>query len=564
MSPVLNSIGKIASSIWARPNLVLKRANVLELNVYGELVEYKPKLNLLQRYLAKPPTCFSDLIFALKEAEEDEHIKACLVKIGYHNLGWGRTQELREAIISFRARGKKAFAFLEEAGSLEYFLACACDEIIVPPTQSLDLVGLLSEVIFFKGTLDKLEIKPEFFQAGKYKSAVEPYIRNSMSKEHREALEELLTSIYDELVKAIAQSRGIEKEKIKKIIDNAPYLAEEALSKKLIDKVLYLDQLEEHLEEIIGEPVRKISADYYYRLRTLARAGIENLRRTPRLALVYGTGIIHLDEESGFSQWDETLSAENMVKSLKTIRENKHIQAVIFRIDSPGGSGFASDLIWRELSLLAESKPLIVSMADVAASGGYYLAMPANHILAQPTTLTGSIGVIAGKINLRGLYHKLGMKKEQVKRGENADLYSDYSFLEGKKKTKIKKEVEFFYKDFVEKVAQARKLKKRELERSAQGRVWTGKQALSLKLIDEFGGLRRAIELAKEKIGLRAEERVLIEIYPRPPKKLFPSFPLRIPFLPIFSGDELRWLGQLAKLSRERILFLMPFLIKVR
>ena len=562
MSPVAKNFLQLLSFLWARPALSLKRANLLEMEVIGELVEYKPRLGMIERYLTRAPVRFSDLLFALKEAEKDPRIKALLLRVGDNTLGWARAQELREAVISFRASGKKAFAYLEEAGTLEYFLATSCDWIILPSSQTLDLLGLLSEVIYFKGTLDKLEIKPEFFQAGKYKSAIEPYTRKSMSKEHREALESVLDSLYQELVGAISSARNLKPEQVKKLIDQAPHLAEEAKEKGLVDQVLYFDQLEEMLEEILSEPVRKIGAEQYYRLRLLSRAGLESFRKRPEIALVYGTGVIQSGSESGWEQWDQTLTCEQMLKTLRSIREDQKIKAVILRIDSPGGSGLASDLLWREVHLIRQNKPLIVSMGDIAASGGYYLAMEGEPILAQPTTLTGSIGVIAGKVNLRGLYHKVGMKKEQLKRGANADLFSDYSSLEGGKRGKLRRELEYFYQSFVEKASQARKMKKSHLEKSAQGRVWTGRQAKELGLIDEFGGLWRAIELAKAKIGLSPEERVKINIYPRVRKKFLPALRIKIPFLNLEPYEQ--WLRLWEKLSKERVLYLMPFIFRIR
>ncbi len=563
MSPLAKNLLQLFTSLWARPALTLKRANLLEMEVSGELVEYKPRMGMVERYLTRPPVRFSDLLFALKEAEQDSRIKALLLKIGEHTLGWARAQELREAIISFRANGKKAFAYLEEASTLDYFLSSACDQIILPPSQTLDLLGLLDEVLYFKGTLDKLEIKPEFFQAGKYKSAVEPYTRESMSREHREALESILESLYQELVGAISSARHLNPEQVKKLTDQAPFLAEEAREKGLVDQVLYLDQLEEMLEELLAEPIRKISAERYYQLRLLSRIGLEGFRKRAEIALVYGTGVIQSGGDGlGLEQWDQTLTCEQMLKTLRAIREDQKIKAVIFRIDSPGGSGLASDLLWRELRLIRENKPLIVSMADVAASGGYYLAMEGEPILAQPTTLTGSIGVIAGKVNLRGLYQKVGMKKELVKRGANADLFSDYSSLQGSKLGKLKRELDYFYQKFVEKVSQARRMKKSEVEKGAQGRVWTGRQAKELGLVDEFGGLCRAIELAKAKIGLSPGERVNISIYPRVRKRFFPALRIKIPFLNL--GKEWQWIKILEKLSKERVLYLMPFNFRIR
>jgi len=558
----LGILPRIFYSLWAKSYLGWRRPNVLELDISGELVEHKAGLSLLQKYIGKPPAGFSDLLFALKEAEKDSKIKACLARIRYNSLGWARAMELRDAIHRFRAGGKKAFAFLEESGNLEYFIATACDEIFLPPSLSLNLIGLLSEVIYFKGILDKLEIKPEFLSMGKYKSAAEPFIRDSMSEEHRESLNAIMDDIFQELIQAIAQSRNLSEQRVEELIDQAPLIPEEALKEKLIDKLLYQDQVDDYLESVIGEPVNKINAEHFYRLSRNCRLG-SLFQRIPRMALIYATGVIEEDDDD-YSEMDEKIHPEQMLKTLRFIRENPKIKAVVLRIDSPGGSAISSDLIWREAKLLSQSKPLIVSMGDTAASGGYYLAMAGEKILAQSATITGSIGVLAGKINLRGLYHKIGLKKEQVKRGEDADLYSDYTDLSGSRKDKMNKEIKHFYQKFVEKAAQARRMQLEEMEQKAQGRVWTGKRAKELGLIDELGGLRKAIDIAKQAIGLEPEQRAYLEIYPRPQRKLFPSFRFRLPTLPFSEEKQTRWLLNFRKLARQRILLIMPFLIKIR
>jgi len=564
MNLTITNFLRLFYSLWAKIYLASRRANVVELEISGELIEHKIGINLFQKYLGKAPAAFGDLIFALEQAETDPRIKACLAKISSNSLGWGRASELREAIHRFRACGKKVFAFLEESGNLEYFIATACDEIILPPSQSLDLIGLLTEVIYFKGVLDKLEIKPEFLQVGKYKSAAEPFTRDSMSEEHREALNAILDDIFHELIQAISQGRNLPSEKVKPLIDQGPYLPEEALEQKLVDRLMYSDQMEEYLESGIGAPVNKINAEIYYRLRANSRIGMSLLKRAPRLALIYATGVIEAGDRDDYQGLDENINAEQMLKTLRALRENPRIKAAVLRIDSPGGNAVSSDLIWREVKLLSQAKPLIVSMADTAASGGYYLAMPGEKILAQPGTITGSIGVLAGKINLRGLYHKIGLNKEQLKRGEDADLFSDYTDLTGTRKAKLTKEIEHFYRLFVEKAAEARKMTREEMDQKAQGRVWTGKQAMEIGLIDGIGGLRKALDLAKQTIGLLPQERALIEIHPRPRRKFFPAFRFRLPTLPFSDEKESRLIAAFARLAREKILLIMPFLVRIK
>lgn len=564
MSDFFRNISSLAYSYLSRPDLILKRANLLEIEVTGDMVELKPRFSFVQKYMARMPSSFTDMIFALKEAESDPNIKACLLKIGSSSLGWGRASELRESISRFRSFGKKAVGFLEETGNLEYYMATACDEIILPPSQSLNLIGLMSEVLYFKGILDKLDIKPELIHAGKYKSAVEPYTRDSMSPEHREAVDAILDDIFQELLESISRSRELAPEKVKSLIDSAPHLPEEARAAGLVDKVIYADQVDEHIEKIMGEPIRRINSEQYYRLRRSRLRALSAFRRVPVLALIYASGVIEQSEERDFQERGDSITPERMADSLRAVRENPYIKAAVLRVDSPGGSAVASDLIWRELNLLGKAKPLIVSMGDVAASGGYYIAMPGEKIIAQPCTLTGSIGVIAGKMNLRGLYNKFGLKKEQVKRGEHADLYSDYTDLSGSKGEKMTKEIEHFYEKFVQKAADARKMDWAELDSRAQGRVWTGKQALNLGLIDGFGGIRSAIDLAKQSVGLRPEDRARLEIHPRPKIRFMSLFPFRIPNIPFLDDQESRVVSRLTRLAREKILLLMPFFIRIR
>jgi len=564
MSRLLKNLLKLTYACLTRPELVLRKANLLELEVQGDLVEYRPKPSFLQRFMAKPPTSFPELIFALKEAETDPNIKACLVKLRDNSLGWGRAAELREAIQRLRGFGKKTFAFLEETGNIEYYIGASCDEVIITPAQSLNLIGLMGEVLYFKGIMDKLEVKPELVHAGKYKSAVEPYTRESMSPEHREALDAILDDIFGELVESVARNRGLTPEKVRELVDNAPHLPEEALQSGLVDKVAYADQVDERIEQLIGEPIRRINHDFYLSLRRVRLGGLQPFKKIPRLALIYASGVIEQTDEREYQDLEESITPSRLIQALAAVRENPHLKAAILRVDSPGGSAIASDLIWREIDLLRKAKPLIVSMGDVAASGGYYISMPAERILANNCTLTGSIGVIAGKLNLRGLYNKFGLNKEQVKRGQNADIYSDYTDLSGTRGDKMNKEVQNFYEKFVQKAADARKMNWQELDQRAQGRVWTGKAALRLGLIDEIGGLRQAIDAAKQACGLRPEESANIEVHPRPKRKIFPLFPFRLPYVPFLGKAETKTLAQLAGLARDKILLLMPFLLRIR
>jgi protease-4 len=527
------------------------------------VVEDQAPFTWLQRFFPRPVIALRDLILTLRDAETDPEISILVLYLGPNSLGWGRAQELRQALQSLRAAGKKTIAFLEEADTLDYFLATACDQIIFTPLGSVGLTGLLSEVIYFKGTLDKLAIKPDLLQAGKYKSAVEPYLRTGMSRAQRESINSLLDSLFQQLVAGIAQARGLSAARVKSLIDNGPYLAAAARDAGLVDHLLYEDELESHLQKELGaEPVTAS----WRRYRWLCGPGLtwrDPWRSFPALAVVYATGVIHSGQSRSYGGITDSVGSETLCQALREVREDPSVKAVVLRVDSPGGSGLASDLIWREVSLFRGHKPVVVSMGDVAASGGYYIAAPADQILAQPGSITGSIGVIAGKINLQGLYKKVGLKKVIVTRGKQADLHSDYGPFSETGRRKVEAEMESFYREFVSKAAQGRKQEYARMEKSAQGRVWTGEQAQALGLVDGVGGLRQAIELAKRLAGIPLEQKALLEILPRRRRFQLPGWTHFLPFSPLLS-PALSELISLEPLAGSRILALLPFRLRIR
>ncbi len=559
----LQSLSILASRLLQLPLLWASAPNLLKIKLEGTIVEEAPAMSMLTRF-APRMTVFRDILMGLKDAEQDPSIRGLMLHIHGHDLGWARAQELSQAIQSFRASGKIAIAYLESAGSSDYIIATACDNIVMAPAGGLELMGMMSEVLFFKGAIDKLDIKPDFLQAGKFKAAIEPFTRNGMSRPHRENLNALMDSLFSQMVSAIAEGRGLDEDLVRDIIDDGPYLAQDALEKNLIDKTLYSDQLDEELENILGSKPEPIRLGRYRKYRGKQPGILDPWRNLPRVALVYATGVIHSGESRNMMGVSNSVGSETLVRALRKVREDDDIKAAVLRVDSPGGSSLASDLIWREVMMFEGKKPLIVSMGDVAASGGYYIAMPAQYILSMPGTLTGSIGVIGGKINLKGLYEKIGLKKEIITRGKNADLHSDYSSFSQSARKKVKKEIETVYGIFVQKAADGRGMEYREIEKLAQGRVWSGRQAESNKLVDEMGGLRKALELAKLKAGITEEQKTLLEIYPRPKR-------LPLPFLPL---KALPWgleptrvsslVESLERLVDQRILALMPFHLKIK
>jgi protease-4 len=349
---------------------------------------------------------------------------------------------------------------------------------------------------------------------GKYKTAVEPYSRTGMSDEFREVTNSILDEIYQQFLEAAGQSRGRTIEEMQAIVDEGPFISPQALEAGLIDGLLYEDEFKEKLKEKLGvEELREVEQSSYRRV-SLDSLGLVG---DHQVAVVYAVGAIM----QGGSETDpvfgsRVLGSGSFVKTLQRVREDEDIEAVIVRIDSPGGDAFASDEMWREMQLLEEAKPLVISMSDVAASGGYYLAMAKAPVVAYPGTYTGSIGVFFGKLNLRGFYEKIGMTKEILTRGRYADIYTDYRSLSEQERAKLRQGIEATYRTFVQKVADARGEEWEDIHQVAQGRVWLGTQAQRNGLIDEIGGLDRAIEIAKQEAGLSEDEKIRLVTYPAP------------------------------------------------
>jgi protease-4 len=427
-----------------------------------------------------------------------------LLRVGFlQDAGWGKVQELRDAIARFRTSGKPAYAHLEFCGNREYYLATACTKIYAVPTAILDVSGLAAEVTFFKGALDKLGVEAQFEGVGKYKNAPNQFTETGFTEPHREQMEALLDSLFQQFLGAIAQSRGKTVQEARALVDQGPYDGASALAAGLVDELVYHDELDARLKG-----AERVTAGRY--VRSSRGFGFDG---RPKLALIYAVGdIISGESQSGFA--GDFVGSETIARAIRQARRDSSVRAIVLRIDSPGGSGTASDVMWREVTLAKKAKPVIMSMGDVAASGGYYLAMGGDAIVAQPGTITGSIGVFGGKLSFHGLYDKLGLSKEIVTRGRNADLFSSYRPWTDEERASFRKLMTTFYQEFVQKAAQGRSKTFDEIHAVAQGRVWTGAEALRVGLVDKLGGLDVALALAKERAKIGKDQEVSILVLP--------------------------------------------------
>jgi protease IV len=448
----------------------------------------------------------------LRRAAADARIKAVVLEPGGLEVGWGKLQELRADIESFKKSGKPVIAYLRSPGTREYYLATASTKIYMMPEDMLNLKGMRFEMMYFKKTLDKLGVGVQVEHAGKYKDFGDMFTRTDMSPETKDVLNSVLDDLYGNLVQTIAAGRKKTPDEVRAIIDQGPFISAQVVGKGLVDEVRFEDQMLGELKALLGAgELKKITSQNY--MRALESEGQQSKNR---IAFLVGSGgITHgSPDDNGLG---EGITSEGFDKLLRQVGSDNQIKGVIVRIDSPGGEVTASDEIWREMMLLRQKKPLVISMSDTAASGGYYIAMTGDQILAYPGTLTGSIGVVYGKPDLHGLYDKVGVTKDILTRGRFADIDSDYRPLNAAELAKLREGIDESYEQFVKKVAEARKRTFAQIEPVAQGRVWLGSQAKANGLVDELGGIDRAVELIKQKAKIPQGEK--ISLVPYPPKR---------------------------------------------
>jgi protease IV len=565
---VLGLIGFAATlsvlGVWLTSSFGSKRVRVpsstaLVLRLDGDIGEVDG-VGLLDQFVENPPTVRA-IVDALARAKTDRRVKGLVIEPVSGTPFWAKSQEIRDAILDFRKSGKKTVAYLEYGGEQEYFLATACEEIAILPTSVLDVKGLATYEVFLRGAFDKFGVTPDFVHIGDYKTAVNTFTEKTFTRAHREMTESLNHDAFEQLVQAIATARKKSPEAVRALIDKGPFLADDAKDAGLVDELLYRDEVEEHIG--LGDDETTDFDDY---IRTLQPPF--SLTARPRIAVVYAVGTI----TSGEGRGGEVAASDTLVEYINQAADDKAVKAIVLRVDSPGGSSIASDVIWRALMLAREEKPLIVSMGDLAASGGYYISMPGHVIVAQPGTLTGSIGIYTGKMAMGGTLAKIGVGVESVSEGRLADMNSPVRPFSDAERAKIEEQVQAFYDQFVAKVAESRKSTPEKIDAVAQGRVWTGKQAKGIGLVDELGGLDRAVAIAKDRAKIPASTEVEIVAYP-PKLSLFEA--ISRPFgssddssetrtaLALLRPSERRVISQLLApmrlLTRREPLALMPF-----
>jgi protease IV len=498
---------KFAQSFGERPVSVAD-ASTLVFKLEGEVPEKSAPEIPLPILQEQTPMTVEQVWSTFHKAAADSRIKGIIFEPRGLEIGWAKMQEIHDEILQFKKSGKPIISFLRNPSAREYYLAAATDRIFLAEEDSLDLKGLRVEAVFVKNTFDKLGIHADVIHAGKYKDAGDMLTQTSMTPETHEVLDQILDQYYGNLIDTVADGRKKQADAVRAMIDQGPFMANEALANGLIDAFGYEDQAVDEMKIRLKQTeLTKVSARAYSKTAPLA-GGVSR-----RIALVIGEGEITRGSGNSNSD-DQGITAAGFTKLLKQVEDDSSIRGVIIRVDSPGGEGVASDDILHEAKILSKKKPVVISMSDLAASGGYFISMTGDPIVAYPNTLTGSIGVIYARMSLRGLYDKIGVNKQILKRGQFADLDSDYAALTDQQREKLSGQIDAFYKSFVGRVAEGRRKTFDQIEPIAQGRVWLGVQAKQNGLVDELGGLDRAVELVRQRAHIAASDRITLVPYP--------------------------------------------------
>lgn len=480
----------------------------LVLDLSGPIVEQEPP-DISNFFLGARPLVLHEINDAIDQARSDSRIRGLIVRIAPMDTGWAKLEEIHQHLLDFRSSGKPSICYLGYDGeeNEEYYVATGCDQVWLTPTNNLDIRGMMAEATFLRGTLDKLHIVPNFLHIAEFKTATNEFTEKKFTPAHREEVTALLNDLYNQYLDEVSSARNINRARFAALVQAGPFLARDALQDKIVDRLGYWDQIED-----------------YFRRRTSSwnPTGFAQYRQSlsdgsgPRIAIIYASGEI----ASGASQYSasggEIMGGDSVAADIRHARTDSSIRAIVLRVDSPGGSSLASEVIRREVQLARRSKPVVVSMSDLAASGGYWISMSADKIVADPDTITASIGVLSGKMNIAGLYQLLGVSTDYVTTGDNATLYSDQQNFSPTQQQTVQKMLNDVYANFTEGVASGRHLPISTVDQIAKGRVWSGERAKGLGLVDELGDTDRAIEVAKQLAHIPANGSVELVRMPRP------------------------------------------------
>jgi protease IV len=500
-------IGRLAAS--KQPTIAAN--SVLVLALEGDVPEVPPVDIPLPFIESQGVPTVRDVWASLRAAARDNRIKAIVLQPRHLAVGWGKLQEFREELAAFKRSGKPLYALLRSPGSREYYLASAADKIFLSPEDMLDVKGFLVEAMYFKNALDKLGINMQVDHIGRYKDAGDIFTKTGMSPETREVLNQVLDQLYNEFCSTVGQGRHKSADEMKALVDQGPFISSKAKASGLVDEIGYEDQVYADLKKRVGRELNKTSIKSYFR-------AVPN--RGDRIAMLVGEGDIQRGEPDNAFTSTGVISSGAFAKTIRQVRNDGSIKGVILRVNSPGGDASASDEILHELQLLSRAKPLVVSMSDLAASGGYFISATCDPIVSYPDTITGSIGVLYLKPNVHDLYNKLGIQEDLLTRGKLAEIDSESQPLSDAGRQKLHESIEATYVSFVSKVAAARKKTYAQVDPLAQGRVWMGSQALQNGLIDQLGGLNRAIAMVRQRANLSAAGETNLVMYP-PRRTLF-------------------------------------------
>ena len=508
-----------------------------------------------------PEISLEDMWAAAEILGNDRRVQTVVLRFDTLRAGPSVLYSLRQMLLGLRAQGKRLIAWLPTADTWDYYLASACDEVILPQSGRLSALGLRAEPLFLKDMLALAGVEADLEAIAEYKVSPDTFRRSTMSEPHQEMLGGILDSLFDEVIATIAEGRRLAPARVRELIDTMPLTPAEAVEAGLADAVLYEDELATHLPS--GEPPTTLLAwrDASRRLRTPIKWTTRQ-----RIGVVSLEGVIVLGHSRRVPVpvpvplpfGEAQAGAETIVQALRQAEADERIAAVIFHVETPGGSALASDLICREVRRLREHKPVVVLMGGQATSGGYYVSALANRIVARPTTLTGSIGLWGGKFILAGLYEKLGVGRESVQRGAMAGLYSEMAPFSEEERARVRRDMGEGYTRFKARVAEGRGLTEEQVEEIARGRVWTGAQACEIGLVDELGDFETALATAKELAGLEPEREYTV-VQVRPPRHELIPLP--------FPTTESIWatlLDALQSLARERVWALAPWIVQVR